>query len=519
MPEPAALGARLTGWYSARTTRVQLGLAGLAGVLTGLGQVPFALYPLGVAGLFALYVLTAAADTPRRAAILGWSFGTGYFALTLHWIVEPFLVDIARHGWMAPFALVFLSGGLALFWGAAAALARWGGHTPLRFAMIWPLALAAFELARGYVLTGFPWAMIGYLWTETPVLYWSRLVGPYGVTFLTLALVAATALALRHRKSLAWCVAPVVPFAAFVVGGAALAPVALPIAPDAPVIRLIQPNAPQHQKWDPDWIPVFFRRQLEFTAAPAARSPDLVVWSETSLPWRLDRADDALRYMSEASGGTPVIVGLLRRDGAQAHNSLAVVDADGAVAAVYDKHHLVPFGEYIPLGHLAAYAGIGSLAARGTFGYTPGAGPQILDMGPLGTMLPLICYEAIFPHNITAAPSRPDWLLHITNDAWFGQTAGPYQHLAQARARAVETGLPVVRVANTGVSAMIDARGQVTHALGLGQAGYVDAPLPPAGAPTLYSRTGDGPLAAALIAALAALALTARRGGARTNRD
>lgn len=499
---------RLADWYGVRSQRQRVGLAGLAGLVTGLGQVPFALVPLAVLGLLALFWMAQAADTPRRAFVVGWAFGTGYFALTLHWIVEPFLVDIARHGWMAPFALVLLSGGLALFWGAACGLAKVLGSR--RFLLTLPVALTLAELARGYVFTGFPWAMIGYVWTETPALFWARLVGPYGVTFLTLALVAATVFALRGRSHPALLVAGVLPFAAFVMAGAALAPPPLRVADDAPVVRLVQPNAPQHQKWDPEFVPVFFRRQLEFTAAPAERAADLVIWPETAIPWRLDNAEDALRFISDAAGDTPVALGLLRREGLIAHNAMAVVGDGGAVTALYDKHHLVPFGEYMPLGHIAAWAGISGLAAGEGFGYTPGHGPELVDFGVLGRALPLICYEAIFPHNISGAPARPDWLLHITNDAWFGQIAGPYQHLAQARARAVEQGLPVIRVANTGVSAVIDAGGRVTHSLGLGQAGFIDAALPPPGAPTLYSRSGDWPLAVALLALMAGMAVAAR---------
>ncbi|MEL6645548.1 MAG: apolipoprotein N-acyltransferase [Pseudomonadota bacterium] len=508
MPE-----GRVAVWYGDRSQTQRMGLAALGGVVAGLGQVPFALVPLAVAGLLALFLMTALSESPRRAAGLGWAFGTGYFALTLHWIVEPFLVDIARHGWMAPFALILLAGGLALFWGLAAGVARAIGGTPLRFALAFPVALALAELVRGYVLTGFPWAMIGYIWTETPALYWSRLVGPYGVTFLTLALVAVAGGVLWRRGLGVGLAIAVATSAAFVLGGAALAPPEQSTE-NRPIVRLVQPNAPQHQKWDPEFIPVFFRRQLEFSAAPAETPPDLVIWPETAIPWPLERADDALRYISDAAGDRPVALGLLRREGVRAHNAMAVIDGAGAVTALYDKHHLVPFGEYMPLGHIAAWAGINGLAARDGFGYSPGPGPALVGFGALGQALPLICYEAIFPHNITQAPDRPDWIMHITNDAWFGQIAGPYQHLAQARARAVEQGLPVVRVANTGISAMIDAGGRVMDSLPLGAAGFIDAPLPPPGAPTLYSRTGDWPLGIAL-----GLALLVLGGVARSNRD
>ncbi len=468
---------------------------------------------LGVMGLAGGFMLAATADGPRAAFKIGWGFGTAYFALTLHWIVEPFFVDVARHGWMAPFAIVLLSGGLALFWGAATALARWLGPSLPGFALAWPVAMAAAEMLRGYVFTGFPWALPSYLWIETPAAFVARLTGPYGLTFLTFALSALTGWALSRSVPRRAVIAPLAAAGLLVGGGAGLRPDVATPGPDAPIVRLIQPNAPQHEKWDPERIPVFFRRQLEFTAAEAERVPDLVLWSESAIPWWLQNAEPAFEQMSRAAGPARIVVGLQRRDGMLAYNSLAALDGTGQVTAVYDKHHLVPFGEFVPLGNLMGHLGITGLASRTGFGYTAGPGPQIIDLGPLGPALPLICYEAIFPHNILAAPERPDWLMHLTNDAWFGEIAGPYQHLAKARARAIETGLPLLRSANTGVSAAIDPAGDIIASLPLNEAGYVDVALPPPGAATVYSHTGDRPWALALIVALAGLAIARRRFG------
>ncbi|MEM9974854.1 MAG: apolipoprotein N-acyltransferase [Pseudomonadota bacterium] len=493
--------------------RGRYGLAAVAGVAAGLGQVPFSLEVLGLMGLAGGFMLAATADNPRAAFKIGWAFGTAYFALTLHWIVEPFFVDVARHGWMAPFAIVLLSGGLALFWGAATALARWLGSGLPAFALAWPVAMAGAEMLRGYVFTGFPWALPSYLWIETPAAFLARLTGPYGLTFLTFALAGLTGLALSRSVPRSTMIAPLAAAALLVGGGAALRPTVVPPGPDAPIVRLIQPNAPQHEKWDPERIPVFFRRQLEFTAAPAERAPDLILWSESSIPWMLGNAEPAFEQMSRAAGPAQIVVGLQRRDGLLAYNSLAALDGTGRVTDVYDKHHLVPFGEYVPLGNLMGRLGITGIASRTGFGYSAGPGPQIIDLGPLGRALPLICYEAIFPHNITAASERPDWLMHLTNDAWFGEIAGPYQHLAKARARAIETGLPLLRSANTGVSAAIDPAGDVIASLPLNEAGYLDVALPPPGAPTLYSQMGDRPWAIAFFAALAAFGIARRRFG------
>jgi apolipoprotein N-acyltransferase len=205
-----------------------------------------------------------------------------------------------------------------------------------------------------------------------------------------------------------------------------------------------------------------------------------------------------------------VALGIQRSDGLRGWNSLAVFAPDGTVTAVYDKHHLVPFGEYIPLGDLASeWFGITAFAARDGNAYSAGPGPRLVDLGPgLGRVLPLICYEAVFPQDLRGVPGRPDWLLQVTNDAWFGRLTGPYQHLAQARLRSIEQGLPMVRVANTGVSAVIDARGRLRAAIPLGRAGFVDARLPGTLTAPPYARWGEVPV----LLLLAGLAVAVRAG-------
>jgi apolipoprotein N-acyltransferase len=234
---------------------------------------------------------------------------------------------------------------------------------------------------------------------------------------------------------------------------------------------------------------------LQATSAPTAdgRAPDLTIWPETSLPELLDQSEFSRADIGRAAQG-PVAVGALRRIDGTVHNSLALLDDQGAILAVYDKHHLVPFGEYLPFENMLNRMGLQALAANLPGGMRPGPGPVVMDLpNGLGRVFPMICYEAIFARYI-AQTNRPDWMMHITNDAWFGDFSGPYQHLALSRLRAVEHGLPVLRAANTGISAVIDARGRVVDALGLGQAGFVDAPLPVAIAPTIYARLGDWPV-------------------------
>ncbi|WP_114964708.1 apolipoprotein N-acyltransferase [Alkalilacustris brevis] len=481
-----------------------LGGAALLGALVAAGQAPLGWWWLSLPALAALMALIATEARAGRAVWLGWFGGAAYFAAALFWIVEPFFVDPARHGWMAPFALIGMSFGLALFWALAAGAAFWLGGASLRArARGLVLTLAAAELLRGHVLTGFPWAMPGHIWLDTPLAQLAALIGASGLTALTFALAALPLLAGAGwlRRGAGGVAAFALLAGGWLWGEGRLA---APVAGEAPgiTLRLVQPNAPQHLKWHPDWARHFFERQLDLTAAPpeaGAPAPDLVIWSETAIPWLLDEAGPALEWIAEAAGGGPVALGVQRREGARYFNSLALIEGDaGAVQAVYDKHHLVPFGEYVPLAEALLGAGYAGLASRQLAGYSKGPGPELMDFGAAGRVLPLICYEAVFPRHLRAT-ERPDWVLQATNDAWFGRLSGPFQHLAQARFRAIEMGLPVVRAANTGVSGVIDARGRMLAGLGLGQAGVVDAPLPAADAPTVFARRGEAPLAALLV--------------------
>ena len=470
-------------WILSRRHRILVFL--LIGAVAALGQAPWGLWPVTLIALALVYGFFERATGWRQGAGLGLAVGTGYFLIALSWIVEPFLVDVARHGWMAPFAVLGLAAGLALFWAGGLGLGRAMGGGVAGFAG----GLGLTETARGYLFTGFPWARPGQVLIDTPLLHWSSYLG--GLGLLALLLLAAVALwrAVQGRADgIIGCVA----VALFWPLGAWLTPDGS--APDeAPTVRLVQPNAPQHEKWKRDKVQEFFDRQIAFSSAGDIR-PDLIVWPETAVPVMLNDAALTLEVISDAAGGVPVVVGLQRYDGPRLYNSLALVEAGGTVASIYDKHHIVPFGEYMPFGDVMARFGIYGLAASQGQGYSPGPGAQVIDMGALGRALPLICYEGVFAQDIRAAPERPEFMLLITNDAWFGEISGPYQHLAQARLRSAEQGLPMIRVANTGVSAMIDATGRVTASIPLGEAGWLDAALPPPLPPTVYARTGDLPM-------------------------
>ena len=473
-------------------------LAVALGVLMAAGLAPLGLWWVSLPALAGLLWL-ARGVSAGRAGWIGWLGALGYFGAGLNWIVEPFMVNAAQDGWMAPFALVLLAAGLGLFWAAGFGL---GALLPQRGAGL-VAGMTGAEFLRGYALTGFPWALPGHIWIGTPVAQVDALIGPFGLTLLTLA-VAVLASSLRWRGGVAAA-------AVLALGwgyGVWLLALPLPQAPGV-TLRLVQPDAPQDAKWDPDHAQIFFDRLMQATAAPGA--VDMVLWPETALPYLVEDNPDLPARIAAAAHGAPVGLGVQRveRHGVEVRgwNSLKVYDPQGVEIASYDKHHLVPFGEYIPLGDLADdWFGLTAFAARSGQAYTAGPGPAVLDLGPkLGKVLPLICYEAVFPQDLRVG-QRADWILQITNDAWFGTLSGPFQHADQARLRAIEQGLPLVRVANTGVTEMIDARGRVTAALPFGSPGYLDAALPGALPPPPYARFGELP-AFLLLAGCAFLAI------------
>ncbi|MEM7499033.1 MAG: apolipoprotein N-acyltransferase [Pseudomonadota bacterium] len=488
--------------------RARLVASVLSGLAFAMGHAPVGLPWTAFLALPVLVVLVGTARTGWGSFAAGWGFGFGYLVISLHWIGHAFLVDADAFAWMLPFALAGLPAFLALFWGVAGWAARKaapGGGPPTLLALAAALTLT--EYGRSHLLTGFPWALPGYVWIDTPVAQIAAFAGPHGMGLLTLLTTGLLLLAFVTLKGPARPAAAAAGLLAFAglwtVGEARLPPSAPPAQQEGPVLRLVQPNAPQHLKWDPDYAPTFYRRLLEGSAAPADPAlgpPAAVIWPETAVAFLPEERPDGRAQMAASAGGAPLVLGALRRrseaEGGGFANSLFALDPTGTIGARYDKHHLVPFGEYMPFQALFSALGIRQLAQRGRF--VPGPGQRVLrPIAGLPGFVPLICYEAIFPHEIVppgiAPTDRPGWLLQITNDAWFGTLGGPQQHLAQARLRAIEQGLPLVRAANTGISAVIDAHGRIVASIPLGTHGHVDAPLPEALAPTLYARSGDLP--------------------------
>ncbi len=421
----------------------------------------------------------------RRAARRGYWFGCGYFALGLYWITDAILVRAAAFWWLVPLAVPLTALGLAIFIAAPAGLSRFfpaGLARVLGFAGLFTLG----ELARGFVLTGFPWNLWGSAWV-LPGLSGDVFIQPaawIGVYGLTLATVLVAALPTLGPRG--WAAAAAI---LLIWAGAGAARLDAPLPPPAPLrVALLQGNIAETMKFGQARALHIFDIYLGLThqaAAEAGGHPLAIVWPETASPYLLETDGAARAAIAAAAGpGVPVLAGSIRFDqDGRPRNSLIVVDGPGPPAAIYDKWHLVPFGEYQP-----SWLPLPIEVVPGG-GFSAGPGPRTVVIAGLPPFGPLICYEAIFSGRIVRG-KRPDWLVNITNDAWFGDTAGPRQHLAAARLRAVEEGLPLLRAANTGISAAFTARGRPDGRLGWGRRGLLMVRLPGALPPTLYARFG-----------------------------
>lgn len=504
-------------------------LALLAGLAAALAHPPFGVLP-GLLGYALLLWLLDTLDGPRRlrsAFLRGWLAGLGYFGLGTWWIGEAFMVDAANQGWMAPFAVAAMAGGLALFWGGAAVLYRLIRPAGVRRILLFAGAFAALEWARGHVLTGFPWNLPGETWKAgSAPSQAAALVGAYGLTWITLAIAAAPAVwreGLAGRKAIAAAAALL---AALYINGWTPPTAPTPKA-SSPSVRIVQADIKQEAKWDADRFAQVVQAYVSLTAKPHenGKPADIVVWPEGALPaaindylapgtWVRQAIVDALQP------GQLLLIGGYRYDGSPDkpvyYNSLIALKrgpTDIELVGIYDKHRLVPFGEYLPMDALLTRLGVKSLAHLGD-GFATGPRPAPLQVSPDLIVQPLICYESLFP-GLAKPDPRVRALINVSNDAWFGVTSGPLQHLNLASYRAIETGVPIIRATPTGVSALIDARGKIVRGerLGLGESGVIDGILPDMGASTPFGRLGDFPfLLMILISALASFRRKAGKG-------
>jgi apolipoprotein N-acyltransferase len=451
------------------------------------------------------------------AAVVGWWFGLGYFLTGLYWIGFAFLVDATNFGFLMPFAVVALPAGLAVFTAAGFALARalW---TPGQIRILTlALALTAAEWLRGHVLTGFPWNAYGYALTGPLALAQSSaLLGLWGQTFLAVLLFASPAVLFDDPKNRRRWLLPGAASAALAAlagyGELRLAHTPTHFVPGVK-LRIMQPNLPQDAKFNYAAKQQVMDRYVALSSRPSGvDSPGgtevtHLIWPESAFPFFLAREPEMLAQIAPLVAHRILITGAVRAapstaaGNVRAYNSIYVLDRNAGILSFYDKVHLVPFGEYLPLQNVLESLGLMQLTKM-PGGFLPGdqRRPMIVPGAP--SMLPLICYEIVFPDEAVASGERPGFIINLTNDGWFGDSIGPYQHFQQARVRAIEQGLPLVRAANTGISAVIDPLGRVLTRLPLGAEGVLDAPLPQSIAPTFFARFGNAPLELVLGASL-----------------
>jgi apolipoprotein N-acyltransferase len=525
---PPALMRRLAHAVMLASGWQRAALACAAGGLSTLALAPVDAWPL----LFLtfpilLWLIDGAADGRLRglgaAAAVGWWFGFGYFATGLYWTGNALLVDAGTFGWLLPFAVLGLPAGLALFTAAGTALARllWTRGAARVLALAVGLTLA--EWLRGHVLTGFPWNAFGYALTGPLVLAQGvALIGLWGLTFVAVAVFASPAVLIDERSDSRRPWLPVALALAALATLATYGAVRLATTPTSFVdnvrLRIMQPNLPQDAKFNYAGRAQVMRHYLTLSdratgpARQGVRDVTHLIWPESAFPFFLTREPEALAQIAALlPPGTVLITGAARPEEttarpARAYNSIYVIDHEGSILALYDKVHLVPFGEYLPLQGVLESIGLQQLTKM-QGGFIAGRDRRPLKLPGAPAALPLICYEIIFPGEaVPRAGERPGWLVNLTNDGWFGRSTGPYQHLQQARVRAIEEGLPLVRAANTGISAVIDPLGRTLASLPLGAEGVLDSALPRPEPPPPFVRSGDAPAGVFLVIAVAVLA-------------
>lgn len=479
-----------------------LALAFAAGLAAACGFQPLGLWPLTLAALALLLWLIRAAPSLRGALARGWWFGVGHFVLGLNWIATAFTYQAEMPASLGYAAVVLLSLYLAVFPAAAAGLAwRWGRKHDLRFVLVFAAAWIVTEWLRATLFTGFAWNPLGVALVGTPAADAARLVGTYGLSGIA-AILGGMLMLLGLRRwsdaASAWGVALTLAGAGSIVGG-------YDRGPDGPAIRIVQPNIGQQDKWREGFLEENLIR-LEGYSTGGADEPRLLLWPEAAVTRPLENGLRDAGHVEEVIRLRRAVAGILGekdllltggvtwrspdgRDVTSATNSVFAIDRTGRILARYDKAHLVPYGEYLPMRPVLSALGLSRLAP-GDIDFDPGPGATTLDLPVVGKVGFQLCYEIIFSGEVVDRRNRPNFLFNPSNDAWFGAW-GPPQHLAQARLRALEEGLPVLRATPTGISAIVDSDGRLLASLPWRRAGVIDGHLPPAKSPTPFARMGN----------------------------
>ncbi len=494
-------------------------LSFLAGLVAACGFQPVGLWPLTLAGIAGLLWLIREAPRMRSALARGWWFGVGNFVLGLNWIATSFTYQANMPAWLGWIAVLLLSLFLALYPAAAAGIAwRHGRRDPLGLVLVLAGAWIVTEWLRATLFTGFAWNPFGVALLPTFASNLARIIGTYGLSGIAVLLGGALWLLAKRR----WRSGIALPVAIGVGSALALLPISIDKRQPAPSLRIVQPNIGQEEKWQEG----FGARNLERLARLSrtdGREPRLLLWPEAAITIPLEDGRRDLYYQRRSALMRAQVAGLLGpqdllltggltlrsangEDLSSATNSIFAMDRSGRILARYDKAHLVPYGEYLPMRPFLSALGLSRLAP-GDVDFDPGPGPQTIALPMVGKAGFQLCYEIIFSGQVVERGNRPAFLFNPSNDAWFGAW-GPPQHLAQARLRALEEGLPVLRATPTGISAVIDADGRLLHSIGWRKPGVIDSRLPLPNPPTLFARLGNVlPLFFALLLAAAAIAV------------
>ena len=467
-------------------------LLGLAGVF---GLAPFFIWPAYIIACAGFLLLLYTSITKKQLFWTGWAFAFGYFTLGLYWISLALHVDWGTWWWLTPFAAIGLPIYLSVYYGLAAlCLSRFKDN----FAFFSCVAVIAFTMAeyfRSLVFTGFPWNLPSYIWVDSPIAQNLTWIGAYGMNIFVFASAATFAAAFYKKRSL-W-------LTLVILGGLyGYGLISLSGTPDASVldsktVMVVQPNIAQVEKWDRSKQSEHFQKTVQLSTTADGLTPaDVIVWPETAITFKKTHLKAAQIPLDNMLGDGQVLLSGITDMQVTSdmefdyYNSMVVLDDGAEPIDQYNKHHLVPFGEYVPMRNFLKFGGLAQ-AISSTGDFKPGPGPQVLTL-PNGLKIsPLICYEVIFPGQVAPKDVRPDVLINITNDGWYLKSTGPYQHLAMSRARAIEEGLPLIRAANTGVSAVIDAKGRIVLELPLQQNGTILTAMPQTLSPTLYARFGN----------------------------
>jgi apolipoprotein N-acyltransferase len=478
-------------------------LSCLSGIATAYAMPPSGLWPLLFIGFSVFYAIHTTAQKKRTAFAYGFAFGIGYFVTGLWWIGNALLVEGNQYAWVWPISVIGLPTLLSLFTGTATACARafFPGKDWRSFIGFCTL-LTLSEYLRGTVMTGFPWNLYGYGWMSVlPMLQIASLGGAYALTLLTVFWAASPAFLLRSNA-----VRPKI-----VLGGLAAATALMTYGfghwrlsayetafHDDMSVRIVQPNIAQDQKWKPEKLTAHFEHLLALSAPSGDETGTaLIVWPETALAPSFVYNEQVGQKIADMLQSWPgpawLITGAMRREeepeGPKYYNSVIIYDAKGAVLDRYSKTHLVPFGEFIPFQQWIPFEPVVKFA-----GFEKGSGVKTIELPGASSLSPLICYEIIFPGKAAERKNRPDAIVNVTNDAWYGKSAGPHQHFAQTRMRAIEEGLPVLRSANTGISGVIDPLGRIVTQSGLFDIGNLQQNLPyKIQTPPLFAVTGNTP--------------------------